>query len=692
MNFAVPLVLSLLHFTSPAIQEAQDTIRPIPLDAVVVQVLRDSERLSRTPASVSVIQGPALTDPLPGLSLQEILGRVPGLLVQSRYNLAVGDRVALRGFGARSQFGIRGIRIFVDGIPATLPDGQASLDHLETSSLGRVEVLRGPASSLYGNAAGGVLLFQTREPAATPLHQQARLAVGSHGMNRIQSTTSGSFQDAGYLVSLQRFGIDGFRPVGEGPGVYGAAERLQLNATAHAAVAGGELRAAFNILDLDAENPGSLARSALDAGQRSAFPFNVNQRTGKEISQLQGGLTWTRPLGALELEATTWGIRRQVRNPIPPAIIEVDRNAGGARAMLRGSLEVMPGGITWNLGSELELQDDDRRNFQNQQGNRGQRTVDQRDRVLGVGVFGQTRMGLAAGLFGLVGLRADWLNYAVWDERPTTAGVPDESGSRTLDAVSPSVGILWEASSGVQLFTNATSVFEGPTTTELANRPQGAGGFNPDLDPQKGRTVEAGMRGQAGGTFSWDVAVFQTRLTGELVPFEVPDAPGRTFFRNSGRSSRTGVELGVGWMPTPAVAGQLTYTGVNARFKEYDVGGQDFSGNRVPGLPPHRVEGQVRLQQGPWVATLQGEWVDAVPANDANSDEAAAYTLLGLRLQGGEVFLNGIRVAPFAGVENALDREYVSSVTVNAFGNRFFEPGPGRTFHLGLETSWPRIP
>ena len=236
----------------------------IPVQGVEVEVFRRPLGAGNVPFAVSVVDGEAIQTGTSGLSLEEALRGMPGVQVQNRFNFAVGERVSIRGFGARSQFGIRGIRLLVDGIPATLPDGQSSLDHLDLGSLGRVEALRGPSSALYGNASGGVLAFRTAEPPLVPIRQEFGVVSGSNGYMRLQSSTSGHAGDVGYLLNLASMQYDGFRanPLDGASGTYGSAERLNLNARADRAVAGGRLMVTVNAVDLDAENPGSLALTA----------------------------------------------------------------------------------------------------------------------------------------------------------------------------------------------------------------------------------------------------------------------------------------------------------------------------------------------------------------------------------------------------------------------------------------------
>jgi iron complex outermembrane receptor protein len=662
-----------------------DTLTPIRVAGVLVNVLRSPIRVDRAPFAVSVIDGEILSRGRSASSIEEALHGLPGVQVQNRFNDAVGEQISIRGFGARSGFGVRGIRVMVDGIPATLPDGQSTLDHLDLGSLGRVEALRGPGAALYGNAAGGVLSFSSQPASEAWFRPEVRWMQGEDGMSRLQGTASGTVGETRYLVSASRFDRDGFRTrVGGGPGeVYGTTRRDQVNATLRTSLLGGEARFVLNHVDLASENPGSLSQADLELGDRRAFPGNVNQGTRKDVTQGQVGLSWQGPVGSRELEVATYAIRRQLWNPIPSAVVDVDREAGGVRAILRTEQAGTAGNLWWALGAETDVQRDERLNFTNSGGEPGTLTLDQRERVVGGAVFVQALLPINQVVDVMTGLRYDRIRFSARDRLPRDPGDPVDSGARTLDSASPSFGIHASFSPALGAYMNLSTAFETPTTTELANRPDGAGGFNPEIEPQVGITGELGARGMLGDVAAWELAFFHTVLYNELVPFEVEGAPGRRYFRNSGRSQRDGLEATLQLSPDPAVRARVTLSTNRAVFKDYLVDDNDFSGNRVPGIAPHRLEGILRVGPGSWFAELRGEAMGAIPANDANDAEAPSRRLLDFRVGANEVNLGGVRLSPFVGVTNVFDVVYTSSVSVNAFGARYFEPGPARGVYLG---------
>ncbi|MGD8320324.1 MAG: TonB-dependent receptor [Gemmatimonadota bacterium] len=675
-------VLALAALPS-ALQAQEKPDSAVALEPVVVRVLRSTTGTG-SPYAVSVAAGEELTRANPGAFLEETLRSLPGVQIQNRFNLASGERLSIRGFGSRAQFGIRGVQVLVDGIPATLPDGQTSIDHLDPATLGRVEMLRGPGSALYGNAAGGVLHFESRAPAPGGPRFQARTATGSDGLRTYLAGVTGTASGVGYRATLSRFTYDGFRrnPVADDGSTYGRQKRTIVNGIFDFALGEGQLKVVANGLDMAAANPGSLSAQLLSEGDRQAYRFNVIQDTREDARQGQLGVTWTGTLGALDGEVSTWGIRREFEGRIPSDVLGFDRNAGGVRALFHGEHETALGLVSLGGGMEAELQSDDRHEWANEGGAKGDLSLSQQERVRDTGLFAQARLELGHGWSVLGGLRYDRFRFQV-DDRFLTDGT-DDSGVRVMHAVSPSGGLVWEVAPRVELFGSVGSFFETPTTTELGNRASGAGGFNPDLDPTHGVNYEAGVRARAGRSWSAEATLFRADLRDELVPFEVPSTPGRTYYRNAGRSHHQGWELLVEGSPTDALWTRVAYTRVDGRFDAYATEGGTFDGNRIPGLAPYRVDGSVMLRQGPGYVELRGLYQDAMPVDDANENRSPGYFLADVRAGLDGVSVGGVTLSPFVAVANALDRRYVTAVVVNAFGSRFYEPGPGRTFEMGV--------
>ncbi len=667
-------------------QEPPDSV--VPLDSVVVTVTRGSDGLGRTPFAVSVQGQRNLQLGNTGFSLEEALQGLPGVQVQNRYNYTVGERISIRGLGARAQFGVRGLKVLVDGIPATLADGQSTLDHLDLGSLGRAEILRGPASAMYGNGGGGVLSFETARPPNVPMRQEVKGVFGDNGLVRLQSTTSGMAGGTGYLVNIAHLSYDGFRTQPDDPSdLYGGADRLNVNAQVSAEVAGGSLRVTGNFFDLDGENAGQLNQADLESGSLTARGFNVSQGTRKDVHQGQLGVAWSGPLGGINAQFSGWGLFRNMDNPIPPRIINLERTAFGGRATLTTQTPGESGELTWTAGIDVDFQRDDRLNFDNDGGTRGTLTLDQFETVSATGLFVQVRAPLGERVSAMGGLRYDRFRFEA-DDHLITAESPDESGVRTMDALSPTLGLYVEVSPDLILYGNVATSLDTPSTTELVNRPGGGGGFNPDLDPQRGVSGEFGLRGQVRGHLGYEASVFLTHSNDELVPFEDEAQEGRTFFRNSGSSKYQGFEGSIRAVLPAGVYAQFTYTFVDATFTDYEVDGDVFDGNDIPGLTRHRLDGSLRVTSGPWFGEIRGDYVARIAVNDSNGEYARPYALWEARTGLSEARLGRMEISPFVGVANLFDKLYSAAVAVNAGGSRYYEPGPGRAFFAGISAAF----
>lgn len=688
LSVAVPAVLVASRLAAQVPDTAVapgDTLDAIPVAPVVVTVLRTPLSLPAVPYAVTVETSPRLGGP--GLTLAERIGMAPGVQVDNRYAFSEGDRISVRGFGARSQFGVRGVKVLVDGIPATLPDGQTSLSHLDPWRVTRAEVLRGPASSLWGNAAGGVIRLETGSTPPTGSSGDGTVMIGAHGLRRGAAEGAWSGTAGAIQASVTAFSWDGFRSHAAADKLYGSARgewrrgRDELSVVAHG-------------VDYTARAAGSLSAAQLAEDRFQAHPFNVVQGVGEAASQLQAGLNWRHTFGASGpedarvpvLEVTAWGMGRSLDNPIPPAVIDLTRRAAGIRSSLRGTSPVADRSVSWVVGIDAEGLRDDRLNFENDGGERGPRTLDQAERVTSVAPFVELAGRLAGPVRALAGLRWDGYRFSA-DDRLVSATNPDDSGSRTLSALSPSFGVVAELGAA-SVYGNVASSFETPTTTELVNRPDASGGFNPALDPQRALSVEAGVRGRLGRRAAVHAAAYRSRIHDALIPFEVPDAPGRSFFRNAGEAVHRGVELDAWAAPGGGVTVRASYAWTDARFVSFTTGSGEHSGNRVPGVAPHRAAASVASElPGGGRLELTERYVSSVPVDDANTAYAPAHALTSISIAAPVLRIGQGTLELFGGVDNLLDRQHISSVVVNAFGGRYYEPGPGRTGHIGIRVA-----
>lgn len=670
-------LLALCWLGTPRVavgQQATDTAHvrpPDTLTTVRVTALRTPMPATRAPYAVSVASARQATAARPGFALDEALGAVGGVQVDNRLNFALGERIAIRGVGARSQFGVRGVRVIVDGIPATLADGQTQLNNVDLGSLGGAEVLRGPASALYGNASGGVVLLHSEPAPFAPFAPSLRVMGGSDGLARAQLGIGGTQGRATYCLSADRLDYHGYR-------AYSVARNAHANGVATYDWDRASLRLVANLVRYNAENPGALSSSLLAVDRRQAYSGNVAARTGERGAQGQYGASGHVALGPGDLQLSLYALARGLVNPIPPRIIQLHRDAGGARAAYTATVGDALRSVTGIAGVESDVQRDDRLNWTNVRGVRGTLVLDQREHVSSASPFVQLT-GRLDRLTLLAGLRHDAFRFAA-DDHLVTSTDPNDSGVRHMGATSPSVGASYELMPALNVYANTATAFETPTTTELANRPSGAGGFNPDLQPEHTHSNEIGAKGQL-ERVSYDVALYRMRIDGELIPFEVPSTPGRQFYRNAGLTEHRGGELNVAAIVAPALTVHGSFAVVNARYVAYESNGVSFAGNRVPGVAPRigTLGLEWGLPAGSFLA-IDERVESATPVTDANDARSPGSAVTNVRAA---AHVRGVGV--FGGIGNLFGRLYNTSVVINAAGGRYYEPAAGRTFYLGAE-------
>jgi iron complex outermembrane receptor protein len=661
-------------------QEAEappDTIAPI-----IVDVTRSERELERVPYAITVLDKTEIQLAERGASIEEALRAVPGVVAQNRTHFALGDRLMIRGVGGRAQFGVRGIEVLADGIPQTMADGQATLESLDLDSAGRIEVLRGPASSLFGNAAGGVLSYTTEDFWPAPVGAGPQLLVGSYGFVKANIKLSGSTGDFGYFLNGVMASSKGFREHAE-------ADLYRLNGVASTRLSpSSELRFVGNFLDVPfAQNPGSLDSTTARDDPQSARAFNVAQGTGKEIRQGQAGIKWRQVVGRGQIDVSGWGLGRDVWNPIPARIIDLSRTGAGLRGNWVNSSDLGPLPLRSMLGIDLDLQRDDRREFSNEgvdePGGRAQSgalQLNQRERVSSVGPFAEADLELSPEWRLTAGGRYDWFTFEV-DDRFLSDG--DDSGRRTFGHFSPMLGLQVSPEPWLNLYANFSTAFQTPTASELSNLPDGSGGLNPDLEPEDLSSLEAGARGTVpAARLGYEVTAYVARVENALVPFQGPT--DETFFRNAGRVSRSGAEIRVDWLPLSGLSGTLALTFQNFRFDDFVVDSVDFAGNREPGIPERLLYANISYT-APIRLRIEADfrWVDAYYVNDANTATNWAWTTLDLRILL-DRDVGGVRLQPYLGLDNIFDVRYNGAVIPNGFGERYFEPAPGRQVFAGM--------
>ncbi|NUO65232.1 MAG: TonB-dependent receptor [Gemmatimonadaceae bacterium] len=651
--------------------------RPTTLAPVRVTALGGSLAPGRVPYAVAVQGASAAAELKAPLAIDEPLRGIPGLAVDNRYNIALGERITIRGFGARTQFGVRGIHVDVDGVPATMPDGQTTLSHVDAGTIATTEALRGPASSLYGNSAGGAVLLRTWAHPVTGLDARGSASIAERGTTTSRLELGGS--SGGWSAAARASALDyrGYRVHSDARDVRGGAR------VAHAA-SRDTLALSIATANYDADNPGGLTDSARTADPRSASATNLRFRTGEVGVHRQAGLSWRHAADAWTLDASAWGLGRRVDNPIPQRIIDLRRRAGGARASVE-SRALADGRVTLGAGVEHGTQIDDRRAYGSLNGVRGATQLDQLEHVNGDGVYLRAAVAPLEKLSVLGAVRGDRVAFHV-DDRLVSATDPDDGGSRTMRAISPSLGASWSWTNRFSTYANVGTAFETPTTTELANRPSGAGGMNPDLSPQRIVSTEIGVRAPAASTGSLTLAVFDARIRDALVPYELASAPGRQFYRNASRASHRGAEGSISSTVGTWGLARVAATLLDARFRATDTTAGLEAGKRIPGIAPFRADVSFAAGlAGPLRAELIVAAQSRTPVNDANTFWSPGFAVVNVALSARDRIVGPLFVTAGLFVTNLSDRRFDTSVVPNAARDRYFEPGPPRTVTVTLD-------
>jgi iron complex outermembrane receptor protein len=702
--------LTLAPLAAAQSMDSASVRAPASTNSVVVVGTRLSEQPFDVPASVDRIGAEQIRGDRLQVNISESLGPVPGLTARDRQNYAQDVQVSIRGFGARASFGIRGVRLYVDGIPATLPDGQGQVSHIDLGSAQRIEVLRGPFSALYGNSSGGVIEVTTQEGSGPPTVGLGA-AAGSDGVLRTNLQALGGAGDFGYTANLSHFETDGYRE-------HSATRRDLGNLKftwrpSDGALAGDVLTVVANSVSLpEAQDPLGLTREQFDTDPRGVDPVALSFNTRKRVDQSQLGVTYEHRLGDRQrLQALLYGGSRHTEqfqaiptgpqgSPTHPGgVIDLARDYQGAD--LRWTLDARRSELPWALvaGVSFDALDEHRRGYENFVGDvlgvKGALRRDENNRSTAFDQYLQAtvRPGPAWRLD--AGVRHSEVKVRSRDSYISGPN-GDDSGRTSFSATTPVLSAMYLATDALHLYASAGRGFETPTLNELAYRNDGSAGLNTALKPARSNNLEFGAKWRPDDTQLLNLALFAVRTDDEIVTRS--NLGGRASFQNAGRTRRDGVELG--W--TARFAGDwqasAALTWLDARYDEaFTTCGPPPcatpsvvvpAGNRLPGVA--RSSAYAALQWAPaegWHTGAELRGTSRVPVNDLNSDAAAGIVVasanVGYRLRRGAWAFAG-----FVRADNLFDRRYAGSVIVNEGNGRFFEPAPGRTWLAGANLSY----
>lgn len=670
--FAVFIMLSTIGVNLSYAQQ-QDTLKA-ELDPIRIEAIYSTISPANAPLSLSVYNRSDFEkNSEASLTLNRITGQLPGIWVNDRENYSLGERITIRGIGWRTSFGVRGIQVIMDGIPLTVADGQTMLNPVDPAFVDKIELIRGPASTFWGNSSGGVLHISTfSSPQESPTLSLSS-TLGSYNLFKQDVQYTQAFGNHSVSAYSSYLGQDGFRNHSSvklsRSGIKGT---VDLNNKSRLEYIG-----AFVAMP-EAKNPSSLTKEDALNNPKMANPSSVSNDAGKQVYQGQLGINYYRNASYGFITLTGYSIYRDLTNPLPFAVIDLNRWAGG----LRGTLEKEFNNLNLSLGFDSKLQSDDRNEFENNSGVRGDITLNQLEQVTNQALFVTSDLELGNWNL-LAGLRYDWLTFSV------DSAALEQTNSRTFNALSPSIGISYRSNTN-KWYANFSTSFEAPTTTELVNSPQGGSGFNPNLKPERTVGVEVGTKGRAANNIlSYELTLYRMWVKDILFPYQL-QANGPTFYRNQGNTVHNGIESRVTINPNNGIQFNATYNYIHATFQDQGPdNSSSIEDNDVPGIPDHRLNLSLSYQIKKILSELSYQYVSQYFADNLNTAQNEAYATLDAKISFARPLGDSsYRIQPFINVNNILDERYNGSIIPNAFGNRYFEPAAGRNFQIGLSVSF----
>jgi iron complex outermembrane receptor protein len=685
----IALVATLAAAAANAQQNAAPAITIGP--EVTVTATRVERESADLPLSIDTVNARTIREDRPQVNLSESLNAVPGIVVQNRQNYAQDLQISSRGFGARTPFGVRGLRLIADGIPATMPDGQGQAASFNLDTAERIEVLRGPFASMYGNASGGVIQIFTADGPPQPT-LGARLNLGSYGTRKWTGQYGGQHGPLNLNTSASVFRTDGYREH-SGARRDHAHGKLRLDAGS-----AGVFTFIGDRLDQpETQDPLGLTAAQMAQNPQQATAVALQFNTRKSVAQSQIGVVHDIDISPRDsLQTRLYGGDRQVTQylSIPVAVqsaashsggvVDLDRGYGGAGVRWTHSAFALDGPLDVHVGLDYERMTERRRGYINNFGVAGVLKRDEDDTVHSTDAYVQAEWRVLNRVLIMSGLRHSRVRFQT-EDRFVVAGNPDDSGAVRYARTSPVAGVTFDAAPRVKLYANAGKGFETPTFAELAYRAGGAPGLNFALRPSVSWHREAGAKMQLGNAGRITLAVFRIDVSDEIVVDT--SGGGRNTFKNAAHTRRKGIEIGWQARLPGGFEAAAAYTHLAAEFAQgFSAGAASIpAGNRIPGVPSNTLYTELvwRDKASGFHAGIESRYNGRVYVDDANSESAASYFTANVRA-GFEQRYRRWRFAQFVRVDNVGDKDYVGSIIVADANRRFYEPAPGRNWLAGV--------
>lgn len=671
------VVCLCIVFLTMNILAQQDSLKRIKLEPVILKASRISENDIRLPIAISSIAVEKTQNGKQQLSFNEYLKGVPGLFALNANNFSQDLRISIRGFGARSAFGIRGIKIIVDGIPETTPDGQGQIDNLSLSIIKNIEVIRGPSSALYGNASGGVISINTLDNFDNNF-VKVGFTGGSYGMHLFQTTAGLKAKQTNYIFHASKIKTVGYRK-------QSGFENYNMNLRMlHQFSESSKLNFQLNYTNSPyAEDAGGLTIEELNTNREQARQRNVDFKTEEAIKQFKAGASFYHKLDKVIFNTYGFYATRDFYGLLPfefGGIVKINRNYYGAGSNFTFQQNLNNAINKFQIGYDLAVQEDDRMRFRNLEGTEGAITFNQKESFASFGLFVLDHFTFGDFLI-RTGVRYD-SNVLKAKDRFLSNG--DDSDRIRLNAINPNLSFNYKINEKNYVFAGFSTSFETPALSELSSNPSSEGGFNKSLKAQKATNYEVGYKLRRQHSKA-EIVLFYIRTSNDLVPYELEAFPDRTFFRNAGSTNRKGIEISFVQQIVKNIHIRTSYTFSDFKYDSYDTPSGNFNHKQLPAIPKHMAYASINyeLKNGLSIK-IKTQYVGSLYTSDSNSVEDNGYSLVNFNL-GHKLNTKHITLLPFLGINNLFDTKYNDNIRINAFGGRYYEPGPRFNIFGGLK-------
>ena len=647
----------------------QDSIQKIDLDNVIVKSTKINSSIQQAPLSVTLKSFREKKTFNSQSSFSDFTRNTPGLFTSSSNNFSQDLRISIRGFGARSAFGIRGIKLIVDGIPETTPDGQSQLDNLPLGLVSSIEILRGPNANLYGNSSGGVISINTLTDSSEKYYRNSGI-FGAYQYQSLQKTRILDWNSSSLIIHYDKRRSNGYRDQsGYKSNILNLKYINDLDNN-------NKIVWQINYTDSPyAYDSGGLKLSEVENDRRQARKNNIDYDTYEKVKHLKTGVSWNHKRSENSFfDSYFFYQKRDFFTKLPfnfGGIISLDRDYYGLGTKYTKKYYLDNRKKTLVLGLDYLNQSDDRKRYKNDFGVQGEMTFDQIEQFKSTGLFMLSQTNYDSGLLVRYGIRYDINDIGT-----------DSSSSIILDKLNPSIGLSYKVNSNDNIFFSFGTSFETPTLNELSNNPNGVG-LNEDLKSSSSLNYEIGWR-KAVSNLTLEAIAYAISSENEILPYELEQFSGKNFYQNVGSTSRYGIELN-SQLSFKGGRINLSYTLSKNKFEDFIIDNNNLADNLIPGIPSQMLDLDLifKLSRGRFLI-ISNRLIGERYADNANETLISSYNLLNIKYSK-EIFSNS---EIFLGVNNIFNQYYFDNIRINAFGQRYYEPAPQRNFYFGINLSF----